>query len=93
MAKQIKRVASPDFKQTLTPALLGQAIKARRTQGKLRIEDAAALCGLAKQTYMKIEHGRQTAQFGHVLQICSALGIKLLIAPWSDPNEANNDWK
>ena len=93
MAKQIKRIDSPDLKQTLTPALLGQAIKARRTQSKLRIEDAAALCGVAKQTYMKIEHGQQTVQFGHVLQICSALGIKLFIAPWHDNDEANNDWK
>ena len=93
MAKQIMRIDSPDLKHTLTPALLGQAIKARRTQSKLRIEDAAALCGVAKQTYMKIEHGQQTVQFSHVLQICSALGIKLFIAPWHDNDEVNNDWK
>lgn len=91
MAKQIKRAASPDFKQKLTPELLGQAIKARRTQSKLRMEDAAALCGVAKQTYMKIEHGKPTAQFGYVLQICSALGIKLFIEPWHDNDEASND--
>jgi len=93
MAKQIKRITSPDLSQTFTPELLGQAIKARRTQSMLRIEDAAALCGVAKQTYMKVEHGQQTAQFGYVLQICSALGIKLFIAPWQDNDEANNDWK
>lgn len=93
MAKKIKRIASPDFKQALTPELLGQAIKARRTQNNLRLEDAAAFCGVAKQTYMKIEHGKQTAQFSHVLRICSALGIKLFIQPWQDNDEANNDWK
>lgn len=93
MVKQVKKIDTPNLKQTMTPVLLGQAIKARRTQSKLRIEDAAALCGVAKQTYMKIEHGQQTAQFGCVLQICSALGIKLFIAPWPDNNEASNDWK
>lgn len=93
MAKQIKKLKTPDLKQMLTPALLGEAIKARRTQSKLRIEDAAALCGVAKQTYMKIEHGQQTAQLNKVLQICSALGIKLFIAAWPENDEASNDWK
>jgi transcriptional regulator with XRE-family HTH domain len=93
MAKQIKKIETPNLKQMLTPALLGAAIKARRTQSKLRIEDAAALCGVAKQTYMKIEHGQQTVQFNCVLQICSALGIKLFIAPWSDNDEASHDWR
>lgn len=93
MAKQIKQIDTPDLAQSLTPELLGLAIKARRTQSMLRIEDAAALCGVAKQTYMKIEHGQQTAQFGCVLQICSALGIKLFIAPWHDSNEVSNDWQ
>lgn len=93
MAKKIKKINTPDLKQMLTPALLGQAIKARRTQSKLRMEDAAALCGIAKQTYMKIEHGQQTVQFSHVLQICTALGIKLFIAPWPDNDENSNDWK
>jgi len=93
MAKQIKEISTPNLKQMLTPALLGQAIKAKRTQSKLRIEDAAALCGVAKQTYMKIEHGQQTVQFSCVLQICSALGIKLFIAPWLGNDEANNDWR
>ncbi len=92
MANHIKTTSTPNLKQILTPTLLGAAIKARRTQSKLRIEDAAALCGVAKQTYMKIEHGQETVQFGYVLQICSALGIKLFVAPWFD-DEASNDWK
>ena len=91
MVKQIKKLDTPDLKQTLTAELLGQAIKARRTQSHLRLEDAAALCGVAKQTLMKIEHGQQTSQFGSVLQICSALGIKLCILPWHD--EVNDDWQ
>ena len=62
MAKQIKKTDTPNLTQMLTSALLGEAIKARRTQSKLRIEDAAALCGVAKQTFMKIEHGQQTAR-------------------------------
>lgn len=90
--KQIKKLDTPDLTKIVTPSLLGQAIKAKRTQSKLRLEDAAALCGVAKQTLMKIEHGQQTSQIDSILQICSALGIKLYIAPW-DSDEVNDDWQ
>lgn len=93
MAKQIKNLATPDLTKMLTPELLGQAIKARRTQSNLRQEDAAALCGVAKQTFMQIEHGHPSAKLGSILQICSALGIKLCIMPWQENNEVDNDWQ
>lgn len=89
--KKLTKAKSPSLEQTLTASLLGQAIKARRTQSGLRLEDAAALCGVAKQTFMKIEHGNPTSQLQSILQICSALGIKIHIAPWQ--NETTDDWK
>jgi transcriptional regulator with XRE-family HTH domain len=93
MAKKIKKLDMPDLSQMLTAELLGQAIKARRTQSNLGLEEAAAFCGVAKQTFMKIEHGQSTSQLGSVLQICSALGIKLTILPWHLDSEASNDWQ
>jgi transcriptional regulator with XRE-family HTH domain len=93
MAKRIKKQATPNLEQVLTPKLLGEAIKARRTQSNLRQEDAAALCGVAKQTFMQVEHGYSSNQLDTVLQICSALGIKLSILPWHEENEVDNDWK
>ena len=87
MAKQIKAIETPALDQILTPELLGQAIKARRTQSHLRLEDAAALCGVAKQTFMNIEHGQSTSQFGSILKICAALGVTLRIQPWLDEDE------
>lgn len=83
----------PSLDQILTPALLGQAIKAKRTQSHLRLEDAAALCGVAKQTFMKIEHGESTCQLKSILQVCAALGIKLYIAPWLSEDEVQDDWQ
>ena len=90
--KKIIKLNNPHLEQNLTAALLGQAIKARRTQSGLRLEDAAALCGVAKQTFMKIEHGHPTSQLQSVLQICSALGIKIYIAPWHNDKETTDDW-
>lgn len=92
MAKGIKKLPTPDLNQPLQPELLGQAIKARRTQSNLRLEDAAALCGVAKETLMKIEHGQGTCQLGSVLQICDALGIKLYVHPWQKIDEAEDGW-
>lgn len=91
--KKLTKLKNPPLEQSFTSSLLGQAIKARRTQSGLRLEDAAALCGVAKQTFMKIEHGHPTSQLKSILQICAALGIKIYIAPWRTDEEAADDWK
>lgn len=93
MAKQIKKLALPNLKQKLTPKLLGQVIKARRTQSNLRQEDAAALCGVAKQTYMQVEHGHSNSQLETILKICNALGISLNIEAWGECKGDDNDWQ
>lgn len=91
MAKKIKKSNTPNLQEPLNPILLGKIIKARRTQSNIKIEDAAALCGVAKDTFMKIEHGHPSARLESLLQICSGLGIKLFIKPWDD--EGENDWQ
>lgn len=93
MARKIKKFKSPDLQKPLTAELLGEVIKARRTQSDLRLEDAAALCGVAKETFMKIEHGQSNSQLTTVLQICSGLGINLYIKPWLESNEDESDWR
>ena len=91
--KKLTKLKNPSLEQPLTASLLGQAIKARRTQSGLRLEDAAALCGVAKQTFMRIEHGHPTSQLQSILQICAGLGIKIYIASWHNNEEAIDDWK
>lgn len=87
MAKRIIKLPTPDLSQPLRAQLLGQAIKARRTQSNLRLEDAAALSGVAKQTFQSIEHGHDTSKLGTVLQIYDALGIILYIKPWKETDD------
>lgn len=48
MAKQIKKLQTPNLQSPLTAQLLGDAIKARRTQSNLKLEDAAALWSYAR---------------------------------------------
>lgn len=91
MAKQIKKVKTPNLQLPITAVSLGEIIKARRTQSGLRLEDAAALCGVAKETFMKVEHGQASCQLATVLQICLSLGIQLFVKPWVDEDE--HDWR
>lgn len=90
--KKVIKVDTPDLNKMLTPELLGHVIKARRTQSKLRLEDAAQLCGVAKQTLMNMEHGYSTSQLTTVLQVCNTLGIQLRILPWQENNGNDNEW-
>lgn len=93
MSKKIKAIPTPDFKEQLSPALIGSAIRAKRTQSQLRLEDAAALCGVAKQTLMNVEHGHLNTQISTILQICAALGINITIVPWQENEEVINEWQ
>ena len=91
--KNIKVLPTPDLSAALTAKLLGQAIRARRTQSGLRLEDAAALCGVSKQTLLNIEHGLATGKLANVLQICSGLGITLKVEPWRMSDGEQNEWQ
>jgi len=91
VAKQIKIHQTPDLSQALTPELLGQAIRAKRTQSQLRLEDAAMLCNVAKQTLQSIESGGGTNKFETILQICHGLGIQLRILPWLEDGGEHHD--
>jgi len=82
MAKTIKIIRSPKQKGPLTKTLLGEFIKAKRTQLGLSIEDAALLCHVSKDTISKIESGREGIRLDNALQICSMLGIELSVSPW-----------
>ena len=52
MVKKVKVIASPDLNQAFTPLLLGEVIKAKRTQSKITQQDTALLSGVSKQTYI-----------------------------------------
>jgi len=91
MSKVLKIVETPNLKAAFSSDLLGKAIQAKRTQSHLRLEDAASLCGVAKQTLMKIEHGHKSVRLDSVLHVCNGLGIKLQILPWE--KETNGDWR
>jgi len=84
MARTIKALSTPDCRAPLTAKLLGECIRARRTQLNLRLEDAALLCHVAKDTLSKLENGSEGVRLNNVLHVCQLLGIELMIKPWSE---------
>ncbi|MCF6767902.1 helix-turn-helix domain-containing protein [Thiotrichales bacterium 19S11-10] len=93
MAKVITINKTPNLENPMTPKLIGAAIRAKRTQSQLRLEDAAALCNVAKQTLMNVEHGHPNTKISTLLKICTSLGINITIDSWQDSNEMNDVWK
>lgn len=93
MPKKVKILPTPNLKMPISPELVGKAVQAKRTQSQLRLEDAAALCGVAKQTLMKIEHGYPNTQLATVLQVCASLGLSITILPWQVEEEVDNEWQ
>lgn len=80
--KQIKILPSPDLTQPLSLKLIGEAIKARRTQQKLDRKTAAMLCDVSVVTLGKIENASSGIRMESVLKVMEALGIKMSIEPW-----------
>lgn len=84
MAKNVKPLKKPASNGPLTSQLLSEHIRAKRTQSGLRLEDAALLCKISKETISKIEAGKSGVKFETVLHVCQMLGLELLIKPWED---------
>lgn len=84
--KQIKPLPTPDLTQVLSLELIGQVIKAKRTQQKLDRKTAAMLCDVSTVTLSKIEHGSKGVRMESVLKVMMTLGIKMNITPWEKPD-------
>jgi transcriptional regulator with XRE-family HTH domain len=87
MPKVVKALKTPEMQNRLTAELLGQYLRAKRTQLGLTIEDAAAFCRVTKDTVMNAEHGNPNIHLRSLLQICNGLGVKLQVVPWDDEEQ------
>ncbi len=82
MAKRVKALPTPQQEGFLTKELLGQFIRARRTQEGLKMHDVAMLCGISIATLTNIEKAEASVRIDTALHVAQMLGIKILIEPW-----------
>lgn len=80
----MKRVVAQPFPANpliTQPEILGDAIRAARTQAGLRLEDVAVSLGMSTKTLSAIENGKPGVEFGNVLRVGAAVGVDLFVMP------------
>ena len=58
---------------------LGRLIRAKRKASGLRIDDAAALCGVSVDLLSRLENGKSGVSTDRVLRVLDGLGLTMLI--------------
>lgn len=83
MAKKVIQSQYPEQETIDSVTTLGQLIKAKRTELKMKLVDCAALCGIGVNTLSRIENGNANCTLGATFAVLKGLGIKL------NPGESN----
>ena len=58
---------------------LGRVIRAKRKASALRIDDAAALCGVSVDLLSRLENGKSGVSTDRVLKVLDRLGLAMLV--------------
>jgi transcriptional regulator with XRE-family HTH domain len=58
---------------------LGRLVRAKRRAIGLRIDDAAALCGVSVDLLSRLENGSSGVSTGRVLKVLDGLGLAMLV--------------
>jgi y4mF family transcriptional regulator len=72
-------------KRTLTPAEIGDIVRATRKAAGLRQDELAGAAGVGLRFIVDLEAGKLTAQIGKTLQVLQALGCSFDITPPPEP--------
>lgn len=72
-------------------AALGQHIRAERKAQGLRIDDAAALCGVSVDTLSRLENGHEGVSTVRLLKVLQGLGLALFVGALGDNAHSGGD--
>lgn len=78
------------IRHDLTPAEIGNTVRAARKAAGLRQDELAGAAGVGLRFVVDLEAGKATAQVGKVLQVLAALGCAVTITP---PPDSRGDLK
>lgn len=79
--RKVKASPPADSYEVRTLKSLGQIVRHRRTTSALRLDDVAALCGLAAGSLSNLENGKRAISADKLLKILDGLGLAMLIVP------------
>ncbi|HEY1130507.1 MAG TPA: helix-turn-helix domain-containing protein [Roseateles sp.] len=66
-------------------AAVGPAIRARRREQSLRIDDAASLSGVSVDLLSRLENGKGSVRLDKLLAVLDSLGLALMLGPKDHP--------
>ena len=87
MPKRVKSIPTPKQDEYLSKEILGEFIRARRTQEGLKMHDVAMLCGISIATLSNIEKAQANIRIDSALNVAKMLGIKIKILPWDEDSD------
>lgn len=64
---------------------LGPAVRARRREQSLRIDDAASLSGVSVDLLSRLENGKGSVRLDKLLIVLDGLGLTMVISPKDHP--------
>lgn len=88
MARRVTSEPTPDSPRIRDRASFGAWIRLMRTRQGLRIDDAAALCGVSVQLLSALETGRRSVGLDKALHVAEQLGLALLVVPTDQAPDA-----
>ncbi|MDH5376831.1 MAG: helix-turn-helix domain-containing protein [Gammaproteobacteria bacterium] len=84
MARKITEKALPESPVVDSLETFGAFIRSLRSRQQLRIDDAAALCGVSVQLLSDLENGKRSVGLDKALSIAQQMGLSLLAIPKSE---------
>jgi transcriptional regulator with XRE-family HTH domain len=81
----MKPIALPDLLRITAPTDLGPAIRARRREQSLRIDDTASLSGVSVDLLSRLENGKGSVRLDKLLTVLDGLGLALVLGPKDHP--------
>ena len=79
MPRSLRATPLPSDPQVALLAALGRLVRAHRVASGLRIDDAAALCGVSVDLLSRLENGRSGVSTDRLLKVLDALGLVMLV--------------
>ncbi len=84
MARKIRQQPFPESPVVDSVGAFGAFVRSLRTQQLLRIDAAAALCGVSVQLLSDLENGNRSVGLDKALGVAQQLGLTLLAIPKSE---------
>lgn len=95
MAKKVTASKMPSSAYVGDAEVLGQLIKAKRTELGLKLADCSSLCGIGINTLSRIENGNSNCTLSAVFSVLNGLGIKLTskeLTPLEKVSSPQDEW-